>query len=100
MVFESGSIFPVSALQKNQREVREAAKTKLLRITENGVGAYVFCSEEVFEQTINRAVEEALYERDCLEALERGERDIQEGKYVTGVEALEQAVAARRTQAA
>ena len=56
MVFEPASVYPISALQKNQREVREAAKSKLLRITENGASAYVFCSEEVLEQTIERAV--------------------------------------------
>lgn len=100
MIFESGSVFPISALQKNQREVREAAKSKLLRITENGAPAFVFCSEEVLERTIDRAVEEALYERECLEALERGEKDIQAGKFVTGVDELERAVSKKRTQAA
>lgn len=100
MVFEPGSVYPVSALQKNQREVREAAKSKLLRITENGASAYVFCSEEVLQQTIERAVSEALYERECLEALEHGERDVHEGRFVEGVAALERAVAARRAQVA
>lgn len=94
-MFEKDAVYPVSALQKNQREVREAAKTKMLRITENGSSAYVFCSEDVLEQTINRAVEEALYERECLEAIERGERDIQEGRYVVGIDALKHAVDSR-----
>lgn len=73
MVFEKNAVYPVSALQRNSREVRDAAKEKLLRITENGASAYIFCSEEVLERTINRAVEEALYERECLEAIERGD---------------------------
>lgn len=71
MVFEKNAVYPVSALQRNSREVRDAAKEKLLRITENGASAYIFCSEEVLERTINQAVEEALYERECLGAIER-----------------------------
>lgn len=73
MVFEKNAVYPVSALQRNSREVRDAAKEKLLRITENGASAYIFCSEEVLERTINQAVEEALYERGCLGAIERGD---------------------------
>lgn len=73
MVFEKNAVYPVSALQRNSREVRDAAKEKLLRITENGASAYIFCSEEVLERTINQAVEEALYERECLETIERGD---------------------------
>lgn len=73
MVFEKNAVYPVSALQRNSREVRDAAKEKLLRITENGASAYIFCSEEVLERTINQAVEGALYERECLEAIERGD---------------------------
>lgn len=73
MVFEKNAVYPVSALQRNSREVRDVAKEKLLRITENGASAYIFCSEEVLERTINQAVEEALYERECLEAIERGD---------------------------
>lgn len=73
MVFEKNAVYPVSALQRNSREVRDAAKEKLLRITENGASAYIFCSEEVLERTIDQAVEEALYERECLEAIERGD---------------------------
>lgn len=73
MVFEKNAVYPVSALQRNSREVRDAAKEKLLRITENGASAYIFCSEEVLERMINQAVEEALYERECLEAIERGD---------------------------
>lgn len=73
MVFEKNAVYPVSALQRNSREVRDAAKEKLLRITENGASAYIFCSEEVLERTISQAVEEALYERECLEAIERGD---------------------------
>lgn len=100
MVFEKDAVFPVSALQKNQREVREAARRKMLRITENGSSAYVFCSEEVLARTIDQAVEDALYERECLEAIERGEEDIAAGRSVTGADAFKAAVANRRKRVA
>lgn len=38
-------IFPVTALSKDSKEVRDAARTSPVRITENGRGAYVFMSE-------------------------------------------------------
>lgn len=100
MVFESNAVYPVSALQRNQREVREAAKEKLLRITENGASAYVFCSEEILERTIQQAVDEALYERACLEAIERGEEDITAGRVLRGASELRDAVRASRMQVA
>lgn len=96
MAFEAGTVYPVSALQKNQREVREAARHKMLRITENGASAYVFCSEEVLERTIEEAVSQALYERECLEAIELGEEEIANGKAVVGASALKEALASRR----
>lgn len=100
MAFDTNCVYPISALQKNQREVREAARKKLLRITENGASAYVFCSEEVLKRTIDEAVADALYERDCLEAFDIGDREIREGRCVEGIDALDRAVRARRQQVA
>lgn len=100
MAFETNAVYPVSAFQKNQRELREAAREKLLHITENGASAYIFCSEEVLKRTIDQAVDQALYERECLEAIERGEEDIAQGRRVIGIDALERAVRARRERAA
>lgn len=100
MEFEPNSVYPVSALQKSQRELREAARTKLLHITENGSSAYIFCSEDVLKRTIDEAVDRALYERECLEAIERGEDDIARGRCVRGVDALEREVATRRKRVA
>ncbi len=100
MVFESNAVYPVSALQRNSREVREAAKEKLLRITENGASAYVFCSEEVLDRTIREAVNEALYEHACLAAIERGEAEIDEGSVFDSVEELRAAVQRKRERVA
>ena len=53
------AIYPVTALQKQQGEVKKAAQAGIVRITENGKGAYVFCSEEVFERMMQQVAEDA-----------------------------------------
>ena len=54
------AIFSSTALRDRQAEVKKAAREGLVRITENGAGAFVFCSDEVFQQQIDDAVERAL----------------------------------------
>ena len=80
-------IFPISALQKKQRDVKEAAKDGIVRITENGVGAYVFCTEAAFKQALADAAEEAAYEARMEAAILRGRADIAEGRFVEGTAA-------------
>lgn len=79
-------IFPVTALQKRQGEVKRAAQENVVRITENGVGAYVFCSESVFEQALAQAAEAAAYEERIAAAIERGRADYAEGRTVNGID--------------
>ncbi len=55
------AIYSATALRDHPREVKQAARERLVRITENGNGAYVFCSEEVFQREVDDAVERALY---------------------------------------
>ena len=80
-------IFPISALQKRQREVKEAAKDDVVRITENGSGAYVFCTEEAFKLALVEAAEEAAYEARMEAAILRGKADIAAGRFVVGTDA-------------
>lgn len=89
-------IFPVTALQKRQSEVKKAAQDNIVRITENGVGAYVFCSEDVFEKALKEAAEEAAYEERVCAAIERGRQDYKEGRYVVGIENARKAIMERR----
>ena len=56
------AIYPSTALKNQQREIKARADREVVHITENGWGKYVFMSEDVFEQSINQAVEDALYE--------------------------------------
>jgi predicted transcriptional regulator len=67
-----------------------------VRITENGRGAYVFCSEEVFQQVVDDAVERALCMQRFSDAIDRGRADISAGRYVDDIEAAKAAVADRR----
>ena len=84
-------IYPVTALQKKQGEVKEAARKGIVRITENGAGAFVFCSEEVYEQRMKEIAEQAAYEALMAAALERGFADIEGGRYYDGAEAAREA---------
>lgn len=91
------AIYSATELRDHPREVKKAARERLVRITENGRGAYVFCSEEVFQQEIDDAVERALYAQRVSAAIDRGRADIAAGRYVDGIEAAKAAVADRRS---
>jgi PHD/YefM family antitoxin component YafN of YafNO toxin-antitoxin module len=82
------AIYPVTALQKQQGEVREAARSGLVRITENGRGAYVFCSEDVFEELLARERADAADEARMRAVCERAYADIEAGRvYETALDA-------------
>lgn len=85
---ELESIYSSTALATRQREVKEAAKKNIVRITENGNGAYIFCSEEVFAREIAKAAEEARYEAELDMATSRGRADIEAGRYTTDLAAF------------
>lgn len=80
-------IYPITALQKKTAEVKAAAQEDVVRITENGAGAYIFATEEVYEQKIQEAVEEAVYIARIADAIERGRADIAAGRYIEGSDA-------------
>ena len=79
-------IFPITALQKKTAEVKQAAQADLVRITENGSAAYVFASEEVFEQRIREAAQEAVEIALIADGIEKGRADIAAGRYIEGVD--------------
>lgn len=76
-------IFPITALTKQPKEVKEAADCGPVRITENGRGAYVFISERALNDLIERERADAAYEAYLLDAVEQGVQDIEAGRYVT-----------------
>lgn len=89
-------VYSSTALKERQSEVKAAAREGLVRITENGAGAFVFCSDEVFQREIDDAVERALYTARVEEAVLRGRAAAREGRTVEGIEAAQAEVARRR----
>ena len=92
------AIYSSIALKNRQREVKNVAQNEIVHITENGNGAYIFCSEEVFERTIQAAREEAAYETRLAESLDRADADVEAGRYFESVEEARQAAITRRQQ--
>ena len=90
-------IYPISDLQRQPSKVKAAAKNDLVRITENGVGAYVFCSEEVFNTALQEAVDAAFYEEEMSRAIQRGRGDIADGRYLSREESFEKALTGIRS---
>ena len=74
------AIFPISDLQKRPAEVKAYAQSEVVHLTENGRGAYVLMSEELFEDYVARKQEEAVWEQGLVAAVERGIRDVEEGR--------------------
>ena len=82
------AIFPISDLQKRPAEVKAYAQREVVHLTENGRGAYVLMSEELFEDYVARKQEEAVWEQGLVTAVERGIRDVEEGRNHTLEETL------------
>ncbi len=82
------AIYSSSALKTNQREIKDIALKEVVHITENGNGAFVFCSEELFQQKLQEAADKAAYEARLAYVIERGRREIAQGDYVEGDEAF------------
>ena len=79
-------IFSMTTLQRNPSAVKESAQDGLVRITEQGGGSYIFCSEAAFEERIRKEREDAAYEARLLESVGRGVADIRDGRYATSLD--------------
>ena len=90
------AIYPSTALKNQQREIKARADREVVHITENGWGKYVFMSEDVFEQSINQAVEDALYEARLKSALAESRKDFEEGLSYSSKADMLAAVAKKR----
>jgi len=91
------TIYSSAALKTRQREVKDAALKDVVHITENGNGAFVFCSEALFEEKLREAAEQAAYEERLIAVVERGRADFAAGRVVEGTEAALDAIAQRRS---
>ena len=65
------AIYSSAALKTRQREIKDVARTDVVHITENGNAAFVFMSEDLFEERLREAAEEAALSermRACIKA--------------------------------
>ncbi len=92
------AIYPSTALKSQQREIKAAANSQIVHITENGWGKHVFMSEDVLERTIEQTVEGALYEKRLADALRGSRKDFEEGRFYSSREELLAAVAEKRSE--
>ena len=90
------AIYSSVALRDRQREVKEAARKGVVHITENGNGAFVFCSEEVFEERLRLAAQEAVYAERMAQAIREGQEDLASGRTYS-IEAAFDEINVRRT---
>ena len=93
------AIYSSTALATQQREVKDVARRQVVHITENGNGAFVFCSEELFQAAIDEAAAKAAEEATLALIARRGRADIAAGRVYDGVDAafdeIERRAAAR-----
>ena len=89
------AVYSITDLAKQQSTVKQAAQQGVVRITEHGRGAYVFCSERVFEDRIAQAVEEALFEERMSQLIEQGMDDIAAGRCYRGTDAAREEIERR-----
>ena len=75
------AIFPISDLQKNATEVKAAAQEDIVRLTENGRGAYIFASEEAFQARIAEERADAAWEQRLDDGIRAGLADFERGDY-------------------
>ena len=91
------AIYSSVALRDRQREVKERARHEVVHITENGNGAFVFCSEVIFAEQLEKAREEAVYEERMAQAIREGRADVAAGRVYKGVEAAFAEIERRRS---
>ena len=92
------AIYSSTALASRQREVKDAAREGVVHITENGNGAFVFCSEDVFAAELAREREAARYEAELGYVLRRAAEDVAAGRYETDFAEFRRSVAAERAR--
>ena len=76
----------MTTLQRYPGKVRDDAQRGLARITEQGSGGYVFCSEAAFEDRIARQREDAAYGARVIQAVGRGLVGIDAGRFTESID--------------
>ncbi len=93
------AIYSSAALKTHQREIKDIARKEVVHITENGNAAFVLLSEELYEQQLEQAAEDAAYEERVIACIKASDDCFDEGRYIEGTEnffaALDQRLAER-----
>lgn len=93
------TIVSSKTFRANQGEMKELARREVVHITENGAGAYIFCSEDVFRREAERLADEIRYEREFEEVVARGMADVVASRTFSGTVDEIMAEASRRASA-
>lgn len=80
-------VFPSTALRTDLSEVKKKASQSETIITDSGNTQYVFASEQVFAESLQREAEEAAYAERMARSIRRARAGIRRGEYVVGAEA-------------
>ncbi|MCH4221088.1 MAG: sodium:proline symporter [Eggerthellaceae bacterium] len=86
------AIYPITSLVREPASIKAEAQKNVVHLTEHGSGAYIFCSEEVFDQYLQAAKEQALLEHEMAEAIEDGRADYYDGRVYKGTDKLREAL--------
>ena len=67
-------------LKQNLKRAKELARAGIVHVLENGHEGYVFCSAQVYEETMRATRENAAWEAEVREVCREGMRDRTDGK--------------------
>ena len=82
------AIFSSAALKTRQREIKDIARKDVVHITENGNAAFVFMSEELFEEQLNKAAEEAALTERMRACIQASDNCFDDDQYIEGTNAF------------
>ncbi|MCI2183888.1 MAG: hypothetical protein LKK55_04180 [Olsenella sp.] len=82
------AIFSSAALKTRQREIKDIARKDVVHITENGNAAFVFMSEELFEEQLNKAAEEATLTERMRACIRASDNCFDDDQYIEGTNAF------------
>lgn len=80
-------VFPSTALRTELSEVKRAADSDAVIITDTGNTQYVFVSEAILDAQLEREASEAAYAERMAWGIRRARAGIARGEYVVGAEA-------------
>ena len=82
------AIYSSAALKTRQREIKDIARRDVVHITENGNAAFVFMSEDLFEEQLNKAAEEAALTERMRACIKASDDCFEQGEYIEGTDAF------------